>query len=101
MTDASGGLVLGVDVGSTTWKGVAVDSAGNIVAQHVEATEARIEAQTERALGALRDVCGAGKDAALGATGYGRKRVPDATRVLTEITCHALGAYHLIHRPGV
>jgi predicted CoA-substrate-specific enzyme activase len=101
MNGEAGGLVLGVDVGSTTWKAVAVDPAGNIVARHVEPTEARIEPQTERALGELREKCGSGPDIPLGATGYGRKRVPGATRALTEITCHARGAFHLIHRAGV
>jgi predicted CoA-substrate-specific enzyme activase len=32
---------------------------------------------------------------ALVATGYGRIRVPFADREITEITCHARGAYHL------
>ena len=36
----------------------------------------------------------------VGATGYGRKRVK-ATRVLTEITCHARGAFAVLARPGV
>jgi len=98
---ASGAVVLGVDVGSTSWKGVAVDSAGRIVARRVEATDPRIEAQTERLVAELRAISGAGHDAPLGATGYGRKRVPAATRILTEITCHARGAYHLTGRPGV
>ena len=97
----SGAVVLGVDVGSTSWKGVAVDSAGRIVARRVEATDPRIEAQTERLAAELRAASGAGDDAPLGATGYGRKRVPAATRILTEITCHARGAYHLTGRPGV
>jgi predicted CoA-substrate-specific enzyme activase len=101
MDDVAGGLVLGVDVGSTSWKGVAVNAMGHIVAQHVEPTEPRIEAQTKRALVTLRETCGAALDTPLGATGYGRKQVPDATLVLTEITCHARGAFHLIHRPGV
>jgi predicted CoA-substrate-specific enzyme activase len=96
-----GEVALGVDVGSTSWKGVALDASGRIVARRVEATNPRIEGQTERLVAELRADSGAGIDAPLGATGYGRKRVPAATRVLTEITCHARGAFHLARRPGV
>ncbi len=51
-------------------------------------------------LEALRDQVGAGKDAPIVATGYGRKLVPLATRKVTEISCHARGAYHLVGREG-
>jgi len=92
---------LGVDIGSTTWKGVVVDDDGRIIARMVEATNPRIEEQTTRLLDELRSSGGAGTSAPVGATGYGRKRVPGANRVLTEITCHARGAYHLSKRPGI
>ena len=98
---AAGPAALGVDIGSTAWKGVAVDGSGAIVARRIEATEPRIEQQTERLLAALRADVGADDDLPLGATGYGRKRATGATRILTEITCHARGAYHLTGRPGV
>ena len=35
------------------------------------------------------------KTAAIVATGYGRNNIPFATGQVTEITCHARGAYHL------
>ena len=85
----SGAAGLGVDVGSTTCKAVAVDGAGRILAWRVEPTHPRIEPQVTRLLGVLREEAG---DAPVGATGYGRKRVP-AGRALTEITCHARGAF--------
>ena len=86
---------LGVDVGSTSCKVVAVDAAGRILAARVEPSDPRIEPQVERLLATL----GAG-NAPVGATGYGRKRVR-AGRVLTEITCHACGAFARAGRPGV
>ena len=92
---------LGVDIGSTTWKGVAIDADRHIIAHIVEATNPRIEEQTERLLDELRSNGGATASTPVGATGYGRKRVPGANRVLTEITCHARGAYHLTRRPGI
>jgi predicted CoA-substrate-specific enzyme activase len=89
---------VGVDVGSTTCKAVAIDAGGRIVAHRLEPTDPRIEPQVERMLEALGREAGA--TAAVGATGYGRKRVPSG-RALTEITCHARGAFARIGRPGV
>ncbi len=96
MSDARAVAALGVDVGSTTCKAVAVDAGGRIVARAVEPVDPRIEAQVERVLGRLR-----GDGAApVGATGYGRKRVPGG-RAITEITCHARGAFARLGRPGL
>jgi predicted CoA-substrate-specific enzyme activase len=92
--------VIGIDVGSTTWKGVALDAAGAIVACRVEPTDPRIEEQTTRALAALRAGSGADEQVPVGATGYGRKRIV-AARSLTEITCHARGAFRRAQRSGV
>ena len=91
----------GIDVGSTTLKAVAVDDNGAIVASLVEPTTPFIEDQSQRALQVLRERCPLGGKGPIGATGYGRKRIPSATGVVTEITCHARGAFHLIRRPGV
>jgi (R)-2-hydroxyacyl-CoA dehydratese activating ATPase len=93
-------VALGVDAGSTTWKAVAVDAAGAIVASVVQPAEPRIAAQTEREVALLRARAGAGADVPVGATGYGRKRV-NAARSLTEITCHARGAFARLKRTGV
>jgi len=83
-------VAIGLDAGSTTCKAVAVDARGGILAHLIEPADPRIEAQADRLVGALREEVGA--DLPLGATGYGRKRVR-AARVLTEITCHARGAF--------
>ena len=92
----SGVAAIGVDVGSTTCKAVAIDRAGAIVARALEPADPRVEPQVARLVAAL----GAGGAAPVGATGYGRKRVP-AGRALTEITCHARGAFARLGRPGV
>ncbi|BDG05097.1 acyl-CoA dehydratase activase [Anaeromyxobacter oryzae] len=91
-------VAIGVDVGSTTCKAVAIDAAGALLARRVEPTDPRIERQVQRLVGALRET--APGDLPIGATGYGRKRVPGA-RALTEITCHARGAFARTGRPGV
>ena len=89
---------LGIDVGSTTCKAVAIDADGRILARAVEPLDPRIEPQVERLVAAVGG--GAGPEVPLGATGYGRKRVK-AGRAVTEITCHARGAYARTGRPGV
>jgi predicted CoA-substrate-specific enzyme activase len=76
---------------------VAVDAEGRVVAHRLEPADPRIEAQAERMLAALRAEAGA--DLPVGATGYGRKRVR-AGRALTEITCHARGAFARTGKPG-
>jgi predicted CoA-substrate-specific enzyme activase len=91
---------LGVDAGSTTCKAVAVDAAGRVIARRVEPSSPRVEEQVERLVTALRADAGAGPDVPLGATGYGRKRIR-AGRTLTEITCHARGAFSIARRPGL
>jgi predicted CoA-substrate-specific enzyme activase len=88
---------IGIDAGSTTFKGVAVDAAGTMLARRLEPALPRIDEQATRVIESLR--CEVG-DAPVVATGYGRKRVP-ADRTLTEITCHARGAFRLRPRPGL
>ncbi len=88
---------IGVDAGSTTCKAVAVDRAGLVLARRLEPALPRIDEQAARMVASLRSEVG---DAPVGATGYGRKRVR-ADRSLTEITCHARGAFRLRPLPGV
>ncbi|HEY6098187.1 MAG TPA: acyl-CoA dehydratase activase [Anaeromyxobacter sp.] len=89
---------IGVDAGSTTCKAVAIDASGRILARRVEPASPRIEAQAARVVAELR--AEAGGEPPVGATGYGRKRIA-AGRTLTEITCHARGAFALAGRPGL
>lgn len=91
-------VAIGVDVGSTSCKVVTIDGAGKVLASRVEPTHPRIEAQAERLLQEARAASGA--QLPVGATGYGRRRVP-AARVLTEITCHARGAFAHTGGPGL
>jgi predicted CoA-substrate-specific enzyme activase len=101
MDRSTRGFAVGVDIGSTTWKGILIDEDGAVLGRIVEPTNPRIEEQTVRLLSELQRRFGGGDSWPVGATGYGRKRVPEATRVLTEITCHARGAYQLAERPGL
>ena len=89
---------IGIDVGSTTTKLVAVDAAGAVVATALEPGEPRVRDQAARMVAEMRERVGA--DAPLVATGYGRKLVPGASRVVTEISCHARGAFHTMKKEG-
>ncbi|MFQ5737503.1 MAG: acyl-CoA dehydratase activase [Acidobacteriota bacterium] len=97
---ASGKYVVGLDVGSTTTKAVVMDLDAQILEQTVLDTGGYFE---ERAAAAVRRVlqplgCGASEIAWTTATGYGRARVPNADQTVTELSCHARGAYHQIPR---
>jgi predicted CoA-substrate-specific enzyme activase len=98
VTVAARPVAIGVDVGSTTCKVVVLDAEGRVAAQRVEPTDPRMEPQIERLLEEMRGA--AGVELPVGATGYGRKRVR-AGRALTEITCHARGAFARSGRAGV
>jgi predicted CoA-substrate-specific enzyme activase len=77
---------------------VAVDASGAIVARRVEPAHPLVDRQAARLLAEMKAEAGA--DLPVGATGYGRKRV-GAGRALTEITCHARGAFALLGRAGL
>ncbi len=89
-------ITAGVDVGAITAKAAIIDDG------ELRAT-ALIYAGYERAAAALKVLNQALARAELTreqitrlvATGYGRVQVPGADRTVTEITCHARGAYHL------
>lgn len=99
---------LGLDVGSTTTKIVAVDQAGRMVWHLLEPAEPRVSEQVERFLKCAQEKSNQLKGGSaserngfpLVATGYGRKLVPQATRQVTEITCHAKGMYRELRHGG-
>lgn len=89
----------GIDIGSLAAKCAVVDEAGNLVAQGIVPTGARVTTAAEAALRLAADNGGLALDdiAFKIATGYGRKRA-EADYQVTEITCHAMGAVSLF--PG-
>lgn len=110
---------LGIDVGSTTAKVVGVDAQGNMVWHVLEQTEPRVEDQVERLLARAQAALPPtppradkedgvaspartviGEAVPLVATGYGRNLVRQATRQVTEITCHARGVYRELEHGG-
>ncbi|MHA2396175.1 MAG: acyl-CoA dehydratase activase [Candidatus Thorarchaeota archaeon] len=87
---------VGIDVGSTTTKGVLLDSSGKVVAkslmltgasavQAVEKTQLNISSSSDIDLNGVPVI----------STGYGRARVELAEKSVTEITCHSVGVHHI------
>ena len=89
---------IGIDLGSATAKVVGVDPGGAMVWHTLEPSDPRAEVQAARLLGEARERAAVG--ARVVATGYGRKLVPGADRVVTEITCHARGVYTRLGHGG-
>jgi predicted CoA-substrate-specific enzyme activase len=91
---------LGLDVGSTTVKIVGVDKESQMVWHILENAEPRAEDQIARFLEhAQRDV-GKLDNIPLVATGYGRDLAHQASRKVTEITCHARGIFRELTHGG-
>jgi len=91
---------LGIDVGAATAKMVAVDGDGRMLWHLLEETDPRIEAQVDRFLERARRALGPLDGIPLVATGYGRRLVHQATRRVTEITCHARGVFRELGHGG-
>ncbi|MCD4829593.1 MAG: acyl-CoA dehydratase activase [Candidatus Cloacimonetes bacterium] len=91
-------LFAGVDCGSRTTKLVVWDKAAMQVAwSGYTATGVRPDKSARELLGQAEAALGvAATDfKSVVATGYGRRIVPGATRVISEISCHARGVAHL------
>lgn len=99
---------MGIDVGSTTAKIVAVDGWGNMIWHLLEQSDPRVDEQVEWFLISAQEANpeliyhpGNGVEGIpIVATGYGRKLVQLASRLVTEITCHARGMYREMGHGG-
>lgn len=87
---------LGIDVGSITTKAVIIDDAGELCAAQVVKTGAQQKKALADAVSAAYEEAKVSASDIIYtvATGYGRKNVPHADRVVTEITAHAYGVRH-------
>jgi predicted CoA-substrate-specific enzyme activase len=91
---------LGIDAGSATTKLIGVDAAGAMIWHLEEASHPRIEEQAARLLDRVRAELGRLDAVPIIGTGYGRRLLPGVSRAVTEISCHAKGAFAVHRRPG-
>lgn len=85
---------VGIDIGSTCAKSVAVDGDGVVVWHDLRPTGWSSVDTAGAIQSSLPEAVKAGQ-ARFVATGYGRVSVPFADKCLTEISCHGKGAVHL------
>jgi predicted CoA-substrate-specific enzyme activase len=92
----------GVDIGAITAKAAILSDSEELVATVVIAAGYNRTAAAGQVLEMALEAAGLERNdlSSLVATGYGRVQVPDADRVVTEITCHARGAYWLCPEVG-
>ncbi len=88
-------LTVGIDIGSVTTKG-ALMSGATLLAASSRFTGYNAEKAARTVYRELLENQKLSEQAVQGivATGYGRNSVPFADRTVTEIMCHAAGAYH-------
>ncbi len=93
---------VGLDIGSTWTKAVALNDGPEIVGKVVRQTGPEHRRLANRVLVSLLDQVGIGLDDVswLVATGYGRVNVPFADAHVTELTCHAKGVVHFFPSAG-
>ena len=91
---------IGIDIGSTATKAVVANDVGDIAEKLVMPTGfSSVEAADEVAK-RLQQAGYNANELPVVATGYGRFAVPYANKVVTEITCHARGAWALFAEDG-
>ena len=95
--DNGGAFVIGIDSGSTSTNGVVMDRSGKIVDFSSISTGAKAEESSKRLYKELleRNKLNESDIASTIATGYGRVSISFSDESVTEISCHARGAYCL------
>jgi predicted CoA-substrate-specific enzyme activase len=87
---------IGVDIGSTTAKGILLDGSSEIVASYIMPTGASGSQAVEKVMAEIASSSKMKLDnIPIISTGYGRTRVENAEQSVTEITCHSVGVHLL------
>lgn len=93
MTDCYG---IGLDIGSTTTKGVIINHRAEVITSYLRLTGASVTNAVQEVIERLLEQGDASlNDVPVISTGYGRAMVDSAQRAITEITCHSVGIHHL------
>ncbi len=93
-----GNFFVGIDSGSHATKLVCIDHKGEILAHCLIDTSTSVKQSADYVLNELETKHHINKKqiACLTATGYGRNQIKGADNIVTEISCHALGAHHIL-----
>jgi predicted CoA-substrate-specific enzyme activase len=86
----------GIDVGTSFTKAVIVNKKQEIVSKYIERTGSDLEKSINKIITTLSSPIDISKKdiVQITATGFGRRNVPYANNVITEISSHAKGAFH-------
>ena len=91
---------IGIDIGSTCAKLVVLDENKEVIYKNVQPTGWSSVDTAESIKKQLLDAGINPEENPCVATGYGRISVPYANKMITEITCHALGAVEIYKSPS-
>jgi predicted CoA-substrate-specific enzyme activase len=87
---------IGIDIGSTTAKGILIDDSLEIITNFIMPTGASGSHAVEKI---MTEIASSSKmkldNIPIISTGYGRTRVENAEQSVTEITCHSVGVHLL------
>lgn len=92
---------VGIDIGASRAKLVVINGRADVVGKTVRSSGVDYLATAERCLAEALESAGLsrGDVARTVSTGYGRDNVPWTQATMTEIACHAKGAFHHFRRP--
>ena len=95
------GYYVGIDIGASRAKLALIDGQRQIVSKAVRSSGVDYVATAERCLAEALAAAGVTREAIARSisTGYGRDNVPWTRGTMTEIACHAKGAFHHFCRP--
>ena len=93
---AEDGAFAGIDVGTATTKAVVINADKEVLGSCVRRSGTDLAAAATAAFEEAMAQAGVIRDAirVIVATGYGRRSVPFAHEIKTEISCHGRGCYH-------
>ncbi|NLY71569.1 MAG: hypothetical protein GX076_07860 [Clostridiales bacterium] len=96
-TSTSHTYYAGIDNGSTSTNAVIIDNNNNIISFAIVPTGVKVAESAQKALDEALNKAGLEIEdiSKIVTTGYGRARIDFRTKDVTEITCHAKGAYFL------
>ncbi|MFX0167895.1 MAG: acyl-CoA dehydratase activase [Candidatus Hodarchaeota archaeon] len=89
-------LGIGIDVGSTTTKAILINSSGQVLGKFLVSTGASAKNAVRQCYQELASQ--SSQDLSripIISTGYGRRQAFNATKSITEITCHSVGVHSL------